>query len=363
MSRKAVFSLSLSGLLSAAALFLAFRNVPLADLATYFISIDYWWFIPSASLIIAAFILRVYRWRMILQGSLAIGFRKAYHPLMISFMMNCVLPGRVGEIARPVLLRRQHGLPLSTGLATVAAERVFDMILLIALFGAVFGTLKGRPEVHATFGGIHLDSQMLQTAAWTMIRIGIVLLVSLGLISFSLTRRGIVRTIEVVIAGIGGLHPQVRKYVQRAGNFSIHMLNNFASGLDLLGQPGRLLGCFGLTVMIWALTLLSYFVFAFGCPGLQISLVQMTTVMVVICFFIALPSVPGYWGLWEAGGIFALSLFGVSAKDAAGFTLVNHALQLFLVIVLGLISALLTSVNFWKLNYDEKKPVPHGISY
>ena len=28
--------------------------------------------------------------------------------------------------------------------------------------------------------------------------------------------------------------------------------------------------------------------------------------MIIICFFIALPSVPGYWGIWEAGGVFAL---------------------------------------------------------
>jgi len=67
--------------------------------------------------------------------------------------------------------------------------------------------------------------------------------------------------------------------------------------------------------------------------------------MIIICFFIALPSVPGFWGIWEAGGIFALSLFGVSAKEAAGFTLANHAIQMFPVIIIGVISAMLSGVD------------------
>ncbi|MCJ7617482.1 MAG: flippase-like domain-containing protein, partial [Desulfobacterales bacterium] len=66
---------------------------------------------------------------------------------------------------------------------------------------------------------------------------------------------------------------------------------------------------------------------------------------IIICFFIALPSVPGFWGIWEAGGIFALSLFGVSAKEAAGFTLANHAIQIFPIIIAGFISAMLSGVD------------------
>ena len=67
--------------------------------------------------------------------------------------------------------------------------------------------------------------------------------------------------------------------------------------------------------------------------------------MVIVSFFIALPSVPGFWGIWEAGGVFALSLFAIPAKEAAGFTLVNHAVQMFPIIFAGLASALITGVS------------------
>jgi len=88
-----------------------------------------------------------------------------------------------------------------------------------------------------------------------------------------------------------------------------------------------------------------------------LSFLEITAMMIIICFFIALPSVPGFWGIWEAGGVFALLLFGVSSKDAAGFTLVNHAVQVFPVIFVGLISAMLTSVNILKVSYKEKASV------
>ena len=77
--------------------------------------------------------------------------------------------------------------------------------------------------------------------------------------------------------------------------------------------------------------------------------------MVIICFFISLPSIPGWWGLWEAGGVFALSLFGVTAKEAAGFTLASHAIQVFPVILAGFASAMLLSVNIRQMSYQGKE--------
>ena len=77
--------------------------------------------------------------------------------------------------------------------------------------------------------------------------------------------------------------------------------------------------------------------------------------MVIVCFFISLPSVPGWWGLWEAGGVFALSLFGVTAKEAAGFTLANHAVQVIPVIIAGFASAMFLSVNIRQMSYQGKE--------
>jgi uncharacterized membrane protein YbhN (UPF0104 family) len=78
---------------------------------------------------------------------------------------------------------------------------------------------------------------------------------------------------------------------------------------------------------------------------INLTLGEIIAVMVIICFVIALPSVPGYWGLWEAGGVFAMLLFGVSENEAAGYTLANHAVQIVPVVLVGLVSAWISGVS------------------
>lgn len=349
MSKKLMISLLIGTLLSAGTLYLAFRNVPLGELVTYLGTISYVWIFPSAAMVLLTFVLRVFRWRIILKEALPVGFWPAFHPLMIGFMANSILPGRVGEIARPALLKKQQGVPMTTGLATVAAERVMDMMMLIALFAMVFGTATSQPDLEVSFAGYSLDGRTLQTAAWAMIRLSLVLLIGLGALAFSPTRRWILKAIDIFAALVGRVVPRIEKPAARFGRLLHQIVENVGLGLALVGHPRRVAACAGLTVAIWGVTILSYYVFAMGCPGIEISLVQMTTVVVITCFFIALPSVPGFWGVWEAGGIFALSLFGVPAGDAAGYTLMNHAVQMFPVILVGLGSALVTSVNIWQL--------------
>ena len=119
----------------------------------------------------------------------------------------------------------------------------------------------------------------------------------------------------------------------------------------------QILLCLGFSFFIWVVNALSYYVMALGCPGLlHLSLFEITATMIIICFFIALPSVPGFWGLWEAGGVFALSLFAVAPKDAAGFALASHAAQMFPVIIAGLVSALVYGVNIKQLKYNGGDP-------
>jgi glycosyltransferase 2 family protein len=352
--KRFIVSLLLGGALSGVTLYLAFRNVPMSDLIDYLGTISYSWIVPSAALVLMTFVLRVFRWRIILQDSLPIGFWPAFHPLMIGFMINCILPGRVGEIARPALLKQQQKLPMTTGLATVAAERMFDMMMLIALFAAVFSTATSRPDLDIAFGGFTLDGRMLQSVAWAMIRLSIVLLFGLGLLAFSGTRRWIMRVMDALTTLAGMAGPRAAKISMRLNHLSKQLLQNVADGLTLVRHPWRVMACIGLTVAIWAMTVLAYYVFSLGSPGVELSMAQVTTVVVITCFFIALPSVPGFWGLWEAGGIFALSLFGIVGSDAAGYTLVNHAVQMFPVIIVGLVSALVTSVNVWHLTYGKK---------
>jgi len=350
MEKKTVISFLVSVCLSAAALYLAFRNVPFTELALYFKSVNYIWIFPTAALTVISLILRAVRWQEIVGASYPINFRQAFHPLAIGFMLNFILPGRVGEVARPIILQKQDQVPFSAGLATVAAERMFDLLFLIALFAYVLATVKIDPKLDMAFGNYHLNKETLESIANGMVKLLVLMIICIVIFIIPKTRLMMIR----ILTGIPDLFSEASVFKPKARklcSFSVGIVENIASGFILVKQPKKLCICLVYTTLVWGVQIVSYYLMSLGCPGIGLSVMQIGVVMVMICFFVALPSVPGFWGVWEAGGVFALSLFGVAAKDAAGYTLVNHAVQIFPVILIGLWSAMASRVNVWQVSY------------
>jgi uncharacterized protein (TIRG00374 family) len=355
--KKALFSLSVGIIVSGTALYFAFRNVPLTELLGFIGQVNYLWMVPSVLVVLISFFLRSVRWHIILSADRNVGFWGVHHPLMIGFMLNCIMPGRVGELARPALLFQREHVPFATGLATVAAERVFDVAMLLFIFTLTLGTIRIDPNIDISFSSYHLTRSTLVTIGQGMAELSLVLLLGIILISIDGSRRVVNR----IITGSPKLLFFVSSNCQQGISDKIcarliTVIENIASGFSLVKRPRQLILCTGLTVVIWLLVGISYFMVAMGSPGIPLSMVEIMIYMVIICFFIALPSVPGYWGLWEAGGMFGLALFGIAPKNAAGFTLLNHAIQLFPIIMIGLVSAWITGVNIWNASDPEKLP-------
>lgn len=353
MGNKMILSF-LSGILfSLGALYLAFKNIPFTQLIDYLVTIDYVWTIPAIVIIVVAFILRVVRWRIILSASHRLEFMQAFHPLMIGFMLNCVLPARLGEIARPVIIRKKHAIPFSTGITTVAAERLFDMLFMVFFLSIILATVPIDPEFSYAYKSYVLNKSTLQALGRSMVGVVGVIVTIILLIIVDRTRELILALIRKLPQWFGKPDGPYRRSVQKYVSTPMEKLVlNVSAGFSLTKNPVKLAMCVGLTLSIWGLQILSYYVFALGCPGVHLSYVELSVIMIIICFFIALPSVPGFWGLWEAGGIFAMMLFGVSGKEAGGFTLANHAIQIIPVIVIGVVSAFVSSVNIFSLRQD-----------
>ena len=354
MNKKTAISFFSGITISLIALYFAFRNVPFADLIAYLGSINYLWVLPSTLLVFVSFVLRAVRWQLILSSNQKIGFLSSYHPLIIGFMINCILPGRVGEVARPVILKKKDGVPFSIGLATVVAERIFDLFILIILFIFFLSSAKIDPDLIIEFGNYNLNSKTLETVFSGMIKLSILLFVGIIIIGFDFTRKIINRIIMGMPSFLFFFGASFKKKIQdKVCTPVVNIIENFASGFSFIKSPKLILICIIFSVIIWVLSALTYYVFSLGCPGINLSFAELTAVMLIVCFFIALPSAPGFWGLWEAGGVFAMLLFGVSEKEAAGFTLANHAIQMFQVIIMGLISAFITGVDILGVSYRQ----------
>jgi uncharacterized membrane protein YbhN (UPF0104 family) len=189
-----------------------------------------------------------------------------------------------------------------------------------------------------------------------MLKLGVVLIAGIILVSIAKIREFIYGLILYLPHLFFVFGPKFKNTIrEKICRPLIRIIENIAQGFTLIRYPKKIILCSVLSLLIWALLALSYYFFSLGCPGINLTFFELSVVMVIICFFISLPSVPGWWGLWEAAGVFGLSLFGVTAKEAAGFTLANHALQVFPVIIMGLASALILSVNINKLPLDGRE--------
>jgi len=360
MKKKAALSFIFGIVVSTATFYFAIKNVPIKDLIEYMESIDYIWIIPSLLVGLSNFFLRVLRWQVILASTNRIGFWRLFHPLMIGFMINCVLPGRVGEIARPILLKKSDRVPFSRGLATVAAERVFDIILILGIFALVMMFVRIDPAFSIAFGEHRIDRQDIDAAGTGMITLSLTMIAVMVLLNNDTFRNAVKRStlrMPMRFFFIGEIYR--RKLVEKVFAPAVQMIENIAEGFSLAKYPKKIITCFGLSLAIWGLQALALYIMTFGCPGIALSFLEISAVLAIVCFFVALPSVPGFWGLWEAGGVFALALFGVPAKDAFGYTLATHAILMFPVIAVGIVSAIIMGVNIWHVSYGQGSP-DHG---
>ena len=350
-------------LLSGIAFYFSFKNIPFGELLHHAGSINYRWILPATAACFADFILSAVRWRMILESTGKISFQTAYHATMTALIVNCVLPGRAGEIARPLIIYRQERVPLSVGMASVIVEGIFDIILLLLFFTVFLYFFQIDPDFQIRFGDMRLNAATLDTVAKNMLKLCLTLIFGIILISLGKTRNHVTGVIKRIPDFVWFANSDLKQKIRaQLCNPLLNIVENFAAGFSLLRNVRKICLCVLLTVAIWLLTALFYYIAAAGCSGISLSFPEMIAVMIIISFFISLPSVPGFWGLWEAGGIFAMSLFGIEAGDAAGFALVSHLIYILPVILAGFISAIPTGVRFFRISeYVSSGTIQKGL--
>lgn len=118
-------------------LYLAFRNVDLAQFWAKTKEVDYTYIYLSLLLSIFPYLLRAYRWNLLLQplGYNQLKTRRTTISIIVGYLANLALP-RMGEITRCVVLQRTEKVKFSAGLGTVITERIIDgltLLLVIAI--------------------------------------------------------------------------------------------------------------------------------------------------------------------------------------------------------------------------------------
>ena len=134
-----------------------------AHIIESFSEANYWWIGASSVVAIFSHIFRAYRWKYPLESlNIKIDLPNRFAAVMIGYLANLAFP-RLGEVSRCAVLARYQKKPFEVLFGTVLAERLVDMLLLIAfIFLAIilqFNIL--RDFLDESFGSILNNSSSL----------------------------------------------------------------------------------------------------------------------------------------------------------------------------------------------------------
>jgi len=268
--------------------------------------------------VIIFLIIRAIRWRYLLSND--VPWNTVFHIQNIGYLLSTILPLRIGDVARAVLIGNVPPITVARGLSTIVVERLLDMLFIIALLPFTLARVEQLPDwMRAGAQGMGL-----------MAIIGIVVLV----IAANQRERA-VRLAEAILEHIPFLNTAA--WTAR--------VDSFLAGLDSLTRPKDAVVLLLLTVATWTPIVLAYYAMLLA-VNLEPSLAMAAFVVCAAAFSVALPSSPGQIGVFHAGVIAALQVWGQPAAQAASFAFIYHILNTAIMISFGVVGIFFTGSTF-----------------
>jgi glycosyltransferase 2 family protein len=306
--------------ISAVCLFFALRGIEWIQVASTFGKASLFGLVLSLLFQLVSLAVAGFRWKTVINLP-EISWASASASMMVGLMVNNILPGRMGEIARPILLGQESKQSKAFLFATAVTDRLLDLLVLVILALLSFGMFPSIP--------------------WAR--------------QMSMIGGGVLILAVVLIGGFGysTLGPKVEKMFHRLGpaRFSermAHTLQKFRLGFRSIGSIQRGVAVFGLSWLVWTAWFLGLY-FCLNAFALSLPLWGMILLLCALNLAGLVPSSPGYAGTYHLLAILVLSYFAIKKEDALSFILVFHALWYIPQTLLGLIILAKKNLSLWQL--------------
>src|SRR5436190_964668 len=139
-------------------LVLLYRALPgfhLDQLPALIAQANVWYLLGAFVVFYLGFPLRGWRWALLIRRTgFRLRVRDSTEIIFISWLVNCLVPAKLGDIYRAYLLKLNYGTSISKSFGTIFMERVFDLfaIVLLGLAAGYWSFRKGMsPEVQIVF--------------------------------------------------------------------------------------------------------------------------------------------------------------------------------------------------------------------
>lgn len=264
---------------SALALWVAFRAVPLEALLDSLRSANYWWLAAYPPLALALNVIRGEIWRRLLSKRATTS--EAFWAYTIGFLVNNVMPFRMGEAARVVALSTKRKIPVVEVAAAAGLERLCDLAALGIIVVMVLPFVTHAGDMSRT--------------AW--MSAGLVAVAIAGLAVMVAARQHFDRLVSALCRAVLPRHaePIVARW---------HELMN---GLSVVRDPSIAVPVIAGAATVWTLTIvLQWTVLRAFQP--QAGLIDAAVFVAVVSVGGAIPAAPGAIGTYQWVGQQALTI-------------------------------------------------------
>lgn len=329
-----------------AALYYTLTHASLEEIVESFESVNYAYLIPAVLLITLSYVLHAWRWRVLLSPIKKVEVSGMFAPMMVGDMGN-LFPGRPGEFLRAYLLGKRFNIPLSSTLATILVERLFDVVLILLLFTWVLVFHAGVFNSREIASGISIQDLSVRLGQVTAVAVGVLIIFIVLLVTRKDRLKGWVRRI---------LSPFPGKWKDKVD----YLVEEFALGLAVVRDSSALVKVTVLSALELGANVFSLYplYWAFELQDLSIGSLLVLNVMITL-FVIALPT-PAFLGSFNAGVLVALhNIMGEAEAAAVSFGMVAWMLNFLVIFVWGFFFILRDHLSLRKLvEAGEQQPLP-----
>jgi uncharacterized protein (TIRG00374 family) len=307
----------LSLLVGGGFLYLAFRNVALAELGEALRQVQTGWLAVSIVISFVLMIFRAFRWQLELRPLEHVPLGRLWVVTAVAYMAINLLPVRLGEVVRPWLLSKRSGVSFSNVVGNLVIEKTLDSLVILFYILAGLLTISNLP------------TWVRRGAIFPAVGAG-----ALVLLVLLLWWRG-----ETFIdRWVVGYLPE------RFGSGLKRVIKSILGGMQILPNPLLLLSVFLVSLALWFLPILSSYVMILAF-GLDAPFSAAVVVFIFIGFGTALPNLPGMIGPYQYACVLGLGLFGVAEAQSLAYGIVLNAVQFLTLIVQGLLALPLAGVS------------------
>jgi uncharacterized protein (TIRG00374 family) len=262
---------------------------------------------------LGAYVVRAMRWRCLLRPY-EVSIPRAAAIYQVATFMNWLLPIRGGELAKPLLLRRTDGIPVSRSLAAVSMDKAMDLLPAVALLALL------------PFAGLHLGGLL-----WLL------LLLALAAVAFAASVLALVawrhdRAVSLLTRPLAKVLPRSAR--ERVEPF----ITQFVETLLALIRKPRVMGVAAAYTAVAVLLDALFCLLAFRAVGVSVS---WPVVLFGYTFFnlaFILPTPPGQVGSNELVGLLLFSgVLGVDSAGVGAMFLFSHPWTAALMTITGLL--------------------------